>query len=363
MKDIYELLNDVELDENEYVEMEVTKHEKLKVKKALRKSLNKDKKYTNWKRHILAASIIMALPTATIGVTLPTQASNIPVIGDLFKFFGGDRGGLYTNYKEFSTEKNIAVESNGIKITINDAIFDGNSFLLTFVIDSDHDLGQEIHIIDPPYIKGISGSTGGSKITKINEKQYAGIITRSLTNHSESGGVNLVWDINTIINSETGVETKGKWKFALSIKESVNQEQIIGESVEKNGLNVIIEKLSYTPMSFVVHYDQRISELLSDQWDDISVELDIKDDLGNSYLGEVNGGISERDSFNIKWNATFEKLEDSATKLFILPRVIFRNTQSGGVEINEQGDKEITKTNDAEYKEILLEEIIIQIRK
>lgn len=361
MKDIYELLNDVEFDENEYIEMEVTKHEKSKVKKALRKSLNKNKKYKNLKRHILAASIIVALPIATLGVTFPTQASNIPVIGDLFKFFGGDKGALYSNYKEFSTEKSISDESNGINITIKDAIFDGNSFLLTYLIDSEHDLGQEIHIVEPPSIKGVSGATGGSKITKINEKQYAGIITRSLYNHSEDGVVNLEWNINTIINSNTGLETKGEWKFALAIDETVNQEQIIGESIEQNGLNVIIEKLSYTPMSFVVHYNQIISEQISDQWDDISVELVIKDDLGKLYLGEVNGGISERDSYDIKWNATFESLDDSATKLFILPRVIFRNTQSSEVEMKEQGDKEVTKTNDEGYEEIFLEEIIVEI--
>ena len=44
MKDIYELLNDIDIDENEFEEMEVSEFEKAKVKKALKKSLNEKKK-------------------------------------------------------------------------------------------------------------------------------------------------------------------------------------------------------------------------------------------------------------------------------------------------------------------------------
>ena len=59
MKDIYELLNDVDIDDNEFEEMEVTEFEKAKVKKALKKSLHEKKKGKSWKRNVAAAAVIM----------------------------------------------------------------------------------------------------------------------------------------------------------------------------------------------------------------------------------------------------------------------------------------------------------------
>lgn len=44
MKDIYELLNDVDVDDHEFEEMAVTEFEKAKVKSTLKKSISKKKK-------------------------------------------------------------------------------------------------------------------------------------------------------------------------------------------------------------------------------------------------------------------------------------------------------------------------------
>ena len=43
-------------------------------------------------------------------------------------------------------------------------------------------------------------------------------------------------------------------------------------------------------MSFIVYYDQIVSENISNKWDGVDVELEIKDDLGDVYSGEGNGG-------------------------------------------------------------------------
>ena len=53
------------------------------------------------------------------------------------------RTGLYDDYKEYSTEINMTEESNGIKVTINDAIYDGKTVSVTYSIESDQDLGDD----------------------------------------------------------------------------------------------------------------------------------------------------------------------------------------------------------------------------
>ena len=46
MKDIYELLNDIDIDENEFEEMKVSEIEKVRIKKKLKKSIHKkDNRY------------------------------------------------------------------------------------------------------------------------------------------------------------------------------------------------------------------------------------------------------------------------------------------------------------------------------
>ena len=66
--------------------------------------------------------------------------------------------------------------------------------------------------------------------------------------------------------------------------------QLSDRSSEQNGVKVYIEKVSVTPMSFIVYYDQIVSEKIRNKWHGVDVDFEIKDDLGNVYSGEGNGG-------------------------------------------------------------------------
>ena len=62
----------------------------------------------------------------------------------------------------------------------------------------------------------------------------------------------------------------------------------------------------------------------------------MKDDLGNIYWGEGNGGTGDSEGYNISWSKTFEKLDENATKLIITPHITLREYTSenfGSVEI------------------------------
>ncbi|WP_078382221.1 DUF4179 domain-containing protein [Sutcliffiella halmapala] len=363
MKDIYELLNDTDIDETEFIEMEVTEKEKAKVKKALRKSINKKRKKWNWKRNALVASIVVGISTTTLGLTFPAYASSIPLIGDIFRFIDDARDGYFSNYKEFSTEMNVSEVSNGVNVTINDVVFDGHTVVLTYSMVSEHDLGEEPYLSLPLSVRGVLGASGGSQIKRVDENHYVGLITRTLNGH-EGDIAKIKWNIDTIINLDTGEEIKGKWDFALAVKSLGNQGQLIYESSERNGVKVNIEKISVSPISLIVHFNQEVSEVVSNQWDDVSVELEIRDDLGNRYSGEVNGGSGKRDSYDISWSATYEKLDPNATKLIVKPHVIFRNVQSGGVEITKNGEeKPIPEKVGVGSDRLVLDDIIIELNK
>lgn len=380
MKDIYELLNDINIDENEFEEMEVSELEKSKVKNTLKKSINKKRKIKSWKKNVAVASILVGLSATTFGLTFPAYAKNIPVIEDIFRFFDNGRTessidsydvkdeekGLYYDYKKFSNEINITKESNGVKITVNDAVFDGKTVSITYSIESEQNLGENV-FIDSPDIEGIGAMGGSGKTTKIDSNNYVGILSLSKMEDKTLDIANIKWNINSIQNPDNQTEIKGVWNFDFSLNAVDSTMQLSDSSSEQNGVKVNIEKISVTPLSFIVYYDQIVSENIRNKWDGVNVELEIKDDLGNVYSGEGNGGKGT-DSYNMNWSKTFEKLDENATKLIVTPHITLRDYNSdnyGSVEITKDGEREIQlpEKPGKGKEEFVLSDIVFELKK
>ncbi|WP_075980140.1 DUF4179 domain-containing protein [Bacillus massilinigeriensis] len=383
MKDIYELLNDIDIDEDEFEEMEVSELEKAKVKNTLKNSINKKRKRKSWKKNVAVASILVGLSATTLGLTFPAYAKNIPVIEDIFRFFDNGRAdtsiqghtskdkekekGLYYNYKQFSNEINLTKESNGIKITVNDAVFDGKTVSITYSIESEQDLGEHAGT-SLPKIEGMNALGGTDRTTKIDTNKYVGILTVSNLEDKTLDVANIKWNIDSIQNPDNQTEIKGAWNFDFSLNAVDSTMQLSDSSSEQNGVKVSIEKISVTPMSFIVYYDQIVSEKVRNKWDGVDVELEVKDDLGNVYSGQDNGGKGT-DSYNIGRSKTFEKVDQNATKLIMTPHITLRDYNSdnyGSVEISKDGEKrEITlpEKSGKGKEEFVLEDIVIELKK
>ncbi|WP_410982057.1 DUF4179 domain-containing protein [Bacillus cereus] len=368
MKDIYELLNDIDIDEKELEEMKAYEFEREKVKRNLKQSIHQKKKMKKWKKGVAAASILVGLSVATLGIGFPTYAGGLPIVGDIFRFLDNGRTGLYENYKEFSTELNMTRESNGIKITINDAVFDGRTVAITYSIESDKDLGESPNIFGFPQVMGFNGGGGGSKVTKVGEKKYVGMTTISGHSSKRLDVANVRWDMEAIDMHEEEKSIKGNWNFALSLKAMDSKEIKLQGNSEKEGIKVNVDKMEVTPMSFIVFYNQEESKELRSTWDSADVELEIKDDLGNRYVGEGNGGTSTvAEPHKSSWSATFQKLNENATKLIVTPHVNLRvhtPENHGGVEYVDGKEKKIeVPKKEAKSKDIVLDDIVIDLKK
>ncbi|MGL5068908.1 MAG: DUF4179 domain-containing protein [Sarcina sp.] len=95
---------------------------------------SKKKKYIG-----MAAAIVGVI---TVGVSNPAIASKIPFIGSAFEKLEDLNDGK--DYKKYATAVNQKVESNGVGITISEAVSDGMYVYLTYVIESDAGFGGEI---------------------------------------------------------------------------------------------------------------------------------------------------------------------------------------------------------------------------
>ncbi|CAM4241283.1 ECF-type sigma factor negative effector [Bacillus manliponensis] len=364
MKDVYELLHEVDIDESEMIEMEVSDFEKEKVKKYVKQSMKKKK--AGWKTRVVAASIIVTISATTFSVAFPTYAGSLPIIGDVFKFLAGDKLGLYTNYKELSKEMNMTEESNGIRITVNDVVFDGRTMTMTYSMTSERDLGDDPALFEWVDIQDSEGMTGSSKVSKVDGNNYVGIVTASHDNAEEKDVANVKWDIEKIELLDKKEKIEGNWNFAFSVKATENKKQLVNKSMEQDGVKVNIEKLSFTPMSFVIYYSQEIDEKVRKDWDAVDVQLKIKDDLGNEYVGEGNGG-SGKDSYNINWSDTFQKLNPNAKKLIVTPHITLRThnaSNHGGVEFVDGKEKKIKVPKTSRpSEEFVMGDIVIELEK
>ncbi|MCU5000371.1 DUF4179 domain-containing protein [Bacillus tropicus] len=368
MKDIYELLNDIDIDEKELEEIETSEIEKEKVKRNVKQSIRTKKKMKSWKKGVAAASILVGLSVATLGIGFPTYAGGLPIVGDIFRFLDNGRTGVYENYKEFSTELNMMRESNGVKVTLNDAIFNGRTVTITYSIESDKDLGENPNVLEFLQIAGFNSTTGISKITKVDDKKYVGMSTVTDVEGIKMDATNVKWEIDKIETVDGTQSIKGKWNFAISLNAMDSKEMKLKGSSESELIKVNIDKMEVTPMSFIVFYNQEESKALRSKWDSADVELEIKDDLGNKYVGQGNGGTGTvAEPYKSSWSATFQKLNENATKLIITPHVNLRvhtPENFGGVEFINGIEKKIeVPKKEAKSKDIVLDDIVIDLKK
>lgn len=340
---------------------------------------SKKKKISGWKQHVAIASVAICLVVTMFGLTFPAFAVSIPVIRDIFRFFDNERvelhtevkknkeerTGLYHEYKKYPNELNLTQESNGIKFTVHDATYDGQTVSLTYSIESDQDLGDNPFALDFLIIKGAGGTSGRNEIKKVDKYKYVGLVTASTLEATTEDSVNIHWNIDSIINSDIEKEIKGNWNFDFTLKAPKSKEKLIHSSVEQDGVKVSIEKLFISPMSFIVSYKQEVSEYMKNRWDEVYVDLRIKDDLGNRYAGEGNGSMRDESSYTLNGSKTFQKINQNATKFIITPHVMFSNHNADNYGGTGSGKRQFSllKKIGSDKEELVLKDIVIELEK
>ena len=322
MKDIYELLNQVEVDEDEIPQAEVSEFEKERLKKNL---LNKVKNKRVNKGLIAVATVFFIIGgTAIIGIINPAFAKDIPLLEDTFKeirnyYYKGAMVEPYDEYKGYCDNINLIQESNGIKITIKDAVFDGKTIFYTYRVESDKFLGR--NILTYSYIE-IDGEEPilpdrETQLNMVSEGMY--INQNSINLGYDSDEIKFKLKFISVEDIDTGKEIKGDWNFDISLKAVESEKEDNNESIENNGVKLNIENIEKTPMSVRINYSQEVSDELLDKWNSINPVLSFKDDVGNYYRCEENSNHYVNAQSNTYYCDMIGKIDEKATKLIITP--------------------------------------------
>lgn len=348
MKNIYDKLNDIDMNIDEYEKEDFNDIEKQRIKRSFKKSIKKD---INYKKYMIAASVgivsIGILYNTSIGADAYLAASEI---GNNMK----QALGIKESLKGYAENVEQSVTKRGLTVRVKEALLDGDELLVYLEHEYDKELkeNEDIELISERlYINGklINNGISGysTKITK-NKKEY--VLAYKLDEHTR-----LNEDLNVKIKIHDAYKWKdknldefdrilGPWTFKFKVNGSNlvkdtkevkidksikldNSEKLYVDSYRGNVVNQVI--------TLKIFKDDSITEL-----SDGELLLKGKDDLGNKVTFRSKSGISSYDGLNMLYEY------DKSNSMFDMNAKSLKLTPYIKKTVDENG-KEITK-----YKKI-----------
>lgn len=352
-KDIYKLLNDIDIDDKEFAFRDV-KVDDLRIKN-LKKNLKKELEFKMSKRAkyglgVACGLMISVLSVGAIGVKNPSFAKDIPVLNSIIKMLNDDNGyeGQYERYA-----KNIGETQHdkGISITLNEAVYDETGIIITYTIKSDkklEELGQNFMSNETIKINGERDSFSGGGLSKeqIDEHTMIVLMDYNIGMNSLPDKLDVDFNINEIFN------IKGNWKFSfnLSNKELLDKTKQFDIDIVKNfeGADVKVSSVSFTPISTNIQLSGKKSKKLNDLNSHFGFfEYDywlLFDDKGNEIGRRENGsggGLGNSFKAGYRYNAV-----DSIPEYLTVVPLQSRISEEFGRD--EEGNESV-KRNKKEY--------------
>lgn len=340
-KDIYKLFNNIEIDENEFDDTreEVSEIQKKRIKKNLNRRIN-TKKYINILKYGSIAAAISLVALIGAGTASPTFAENIPVLNSITQALN-DKFGYHGDYTKFSQLVNKSVTSNGVTLTVNEALADDSKIIIGYTVKSN----KKIEDLETASLsrflkvnnKNIDGSTGSIVGNYINDYTYVA---------SEEIHTNLpknvsIFNVNLDINELSKV--KGKWDFAFSISKDnlVKNSRIFKPATKIDFPNstTTINKIIFSPIdtSIFVSGTSKSKDQVKNSSDDLFTYSHwiIFDDNGVEILPKGGGSTSNSNTKTFSAEMNYEKLKHIPKYLTIIPCNIY--STGGAVYIDKSG--------------------------
>jgi Domain of unknown function (DUF4179)/Family of unknown function (DUF5643) len=314
--------------------LELSDDKKADIKNHILANGRKKKRFTQL-RQLTAAAIISVSAVTAMGLAFPTVASQLPFMHNIFSYFQDD---VDLDFNKFATAIGQVQTDNGISVMIENAVYDGTAITVSYAVETDKELGdhpREENFFDIEKSKGWSAT--GRSLGKVSDTTYVGLakITPKFANVSPTEVV-LSWEPYSFTNTETNTELKGDWQFEFKLTKLESDFQLINESIEQNGVTVVIKSFETNDMSTVIHYEQFIDTDALKQWSSVSAQFDnIHDDLGNTYLYNGYGNTTNDNGLSYKSSGSIRSIDPNAKSLTFVPTIYFSLGSGKGVETKD----------------------------
>lgn len=344
-KNIYELLNEMDFDIEEYEKEELNDLEKEKLKNNFNES--REKKF-NFKRFgSIAVSLLL-----TIGVLSQTSlgkevyATTESKLSEI-TYSIANALGIERDIAKYSNVINKTIENNGVEVKLTDVIIDKDEFIFSTIINTNNpadgvDFDYDI------FINGkkarLYGASGGSRKIDDSEELFSTdyavdvkdidikedldvrIVLKNLSYYTY-GEDEWSEDLNKITN-----KIRGKWdfKFNASGNELTANTYLLPLDYSFNigEQNYKLEEFRYNPVNQKIY--GKIENIDVNNSNDI--ELRGYDDLGNKV--EFYLSTSDKKSFILKYSNLVGDLSDKVTSITLVPYAVEYPKKSGKMPNN-----------------------------
>ena len=295
-KEIYDLLNDMDINLDRYEKEELSDFEKNKYKKDINKRINKEKKKPNsWRKRIIviAASLIILFAFSKTEVGKNTYA----IASELFANikYGVKEGlGFVDDIDKYSSKIGLVSESEGIKLKLNDVIVDRDEIYFSILADVKKYVPKEyLEDTNKDFTLTVFGPTDELIQITINDKDAQVTSTRS----------SIGWPF-----SEFG---DGRWVKTFNNK----------ESRDKGIFDMIIQVEN--PLEYGI-----------DKFEDIDFNLVFKYLSIRAYEPRISHRDSSEDIANVSGNWKFEFTTDGSKLLIDTDRFeLDKNLKLDGLDL------------------------------
>lgn len=284
-------------------------------------------------RHLATAAVLgLSVVTASY-FALPTVAGQIPFMQNVLTYFEAEE--LPNTYADLATVVNQVQTSNGIDVMIENAVYDGTNVMITYAIQTELELGDNPRAEGWLDIKESSGIGGTGSIDKINDTTYVGV--EKVTPHFKKENpveIHVEWTPQAFTNNQTSEKIEGDWQFEFKLTQLATNLLTLDESLKQDGIQLKMKSLERSDMAAVLQYEFDVDKSTLHDWPLVSIEInEVKDNLGNIYEVNGNGGVSNDNGIFNESKATIYSLDERATSLTITPEIYYSKGSGKGLEI------------------------------
>lgn len=336
-KGLYEALNDIGFNIEDYEKETLSEPEKKRMKKNF---MRKRRAAYNFKK-IGAIVAVFALVAAIFSQTNFSKSAYAATQSKLLEisYSIGNLLGIEGNIEPYTNEINKVVENNGIEIKLTEVIIDEDELYFATIVDTGTPMDM-VHFDFDIFVNGkrLETGAGGGATTLVGDSDtlFSSYYSTKVMNADLTGDLNikiLLNSLNYYENKRTKT-IKGPWPLEFSAngkelraetkKVPVEYTFYIGDE------KYILEEFTYNPVK------QRISgklEVEGDGFSNVDFLLKGEDNLGGTV--EFDGGsMSVEHGINFNRNRFFGDLDPEITSIILAPYI--REMPEGGGRVNSE---------------------------
>lgn len=333
-------------------------------------NLPQKRKKNKFKRNIAAAMI--AIGTVTLfSITMPSYAKNISILEPALKYFN-----IGNDYGKITDKFGVSKESNGVKVTINSAIYDSYELLVLYTVESDKPLKEAPRICSDGLItvgektgilylnknKSIASFSNEYGEFKEGNTEYSGAVTFKVASDSfetdkklkkfeefiddhkiDTAKIPDKYNLSLNIDKLGGEDKKilGKWNFNLPIVSEKAKGNVKEIEINKNFggtiSNTRLEKIIMTPIRLYIQgvTDNDIMQfiLVNDKGETLKF-------TGGETMGFLPGDKGTSTNMN-RYIHGYEKIDKNTKSITVIPCTMKNNDKFPKIQLNLKGETKV----------------------